>query len=386
MKIASIDLFPVSIPYRHAEISARVARGGVTDIVVRMRSDDGRIGWGECCSGADAASVLAAARAMVPFLIGRRPRDHQCIRRDVYGRGLWDYRVQTANFAYAGLDMAMLDLLAQDAGQPLWVLLGGRGFAGPASYFYYLARDDAAGLARQCADAVAAGYEVFYLKVGLDPAEDERMIAAVRAAIGPTRRLRIDANEAWSAPQAAKLLQRWDAAFDLDFAEAPIRAKPVRGMAQLRQRLPVALCANEGLGSELDVLEMIGADAADVLCFSSYWVGGLLPFLSLSRVAGVAGIKVCKHSHGEFGIAAAAHHHAVLALGNGVEGHQHTASVLADDILAEDIPIRHGPLWDEIEAPGLGIAVDTGKLDFYHRHFVEHGQYLPWAAAMPAGA
>ena len=82
-------------------------------------------------------------------------------------------------------------------------------------------------------------------------------------------------------------------------------------MARLRERLEVRLCANEGLGSEAEVLEMIAADAADVLCFSSYWVGGLQEFLTLARVAELAGIVTCKHTHGEFGIAAAAHHHAL---------------------------------------------------------------------------
>ena len=87
MKIAAIDLFPASIPYRHVELSSRVSRGGVSDVVVRMTADDGRIGWGECCSGADTLSVLAAAQAMTPFLIGRSPQDGQIARRDIYGKG-----------------------------------------------------------------------------------------------------------------------------------------------------------------------------------------------------------------------------------------------------------------------------------------------------------
>ncbi|MER8447834.1 mandelate racemase/muconate lactonizing enzyme family protein [Mesorhizobium sp. M1066] len=384
MKIAAVEFIPVSIPYKHAEISSRVARGGVTDVVVKMLSDDGRSGWGECCSGADTLSILAAAQAMTPFLIGKDPRDSQLIRRNVYGPGLWDYRVQTGNFAYAGLDMAMQDLAAQAAGLPLWRLLGGRGSAETPDYFCYLARGDEGDLTRQCEEAVAQGYHYFYLKVGVDPIEDVAMLATVRAAIGPSRKLRIDANEAWSVPLAAKLIARWDQEFDLDFVEGPIRARPVAAMAKLRQRLTTSLCANEGLGSETEVLEMITADAADVLCFSSYWVGGLQSFLTLSRTAGLAGIKVCKHTHGELGIAAVAHHHALLALGNSVGGHQQTASVMADDILAVDLPIRTSPHWGEIEAPGLGIEIDAGKLAFYHQRFVGDGQFLPWAATSEA--
>lgn len=380
MKIATIDFYPVSIPYRHAELSSRVSRGGVSDVVVRMTADDGRIGWGECCSGADTNSVLAAAKAMNPFLIGRSPSDGQTVRHDLYKKGLWDYRIQTANFAWAGLDMAMLDLLGQDVGLPIWRLLGGRGSLRPVSYFHYLTRDTNEGLARQCEGALIAGYEHFYLKVGIDATEDERMIAAVRQAIGHGKHLRIDANEAWSAPQAAYLINRWHDAYDLDFVEAPIRARPVRQMSRLRERMNTRLCANEGLGCETDVLEMITAEAADVLCFSSYWVGGLQQFLTLSRAAEVAGIKVCKHSHGEFGIAAAAHQHALLALGDGVCGHQHTAALLADDIVEEQIPIRTEPFWGEIEGAGLGIRIDGPKLDRYHKLFLDQGQFLPWAA------
>ena len=384
MKIAAIDFIPLSIPYRHAEISSRVARGGVSDVVVRMRSDDGRIGWGECCSGADTLSVMAAAQAMTPFIIGQDPRDSQLIRRNVYGPGLWDYRVQTGNFAYAGLDMAMQDLSAQASGLPLWRLLGGRGSTETPSYFCYLARGDEDDLTRQCEAAVVQGYQHFYIKVGIDPDVDAAMLSVVRRAIGPSRKLRIDANEAWSVPLAAKLISRWDDAFDLDFVEGPIRARPVAAMAKLRQRLSTPLCANEGLGSETEVLEMIVADAADVLCFSSYWVGGLQSFLTLARTAALAGVKVCKHTHGEFGIAALAHHHALLALGNSAGGHQQTASVMADDILAVDLPIRTSPQWGEIEAPGIGAFIDDDKLAFYHQRFVSDGQFLPWAASDPA--
>ena len=55
-------------------------------------------------------------------------------------------------------------------------------------------------------DGVAVNHYGAHLKVGLDPAEDERMISDIRSAIGPNGKLRIDANEAWSTLQAAKLI------------------------------------------------------------------------------------------------------------------------------------------------------------------------------------
>jgi glucarate dehydratase len=129
-------------------------------------------------------------------------------------------------------------------------------------------------------------------------------------------------------------------------------------------------------------MEIIHHAAADVLCFSSYWVGSLRAFITLSRIAGLAGIAVCKHTHGEFGIAAAAHQHALLTIGNSVGGHQQTASVMADDIVAAPLPIAAGPAWPADEAAGLGTTIDRDKLDFYHRAYRRDGQFLPWAGAV----
>ena len=70
-------------------------------------------------------------------------------------------------------------------------------------------------------------------------------------------------------PEAVHWLTRWDAAFGIDFAEAPVKAFPLSLMQELRTRVPVALCANEGLERQSDTLRMIISGAVDVLCFSS---------------------------------------------------------------------------------------------------------------------
>ena len=90
--------------------------------------------------------------------------------------------------------------------------------------------------------------------------------------------------------------------------------------------------------------------------------------------------KVCKHTHGEFGIAAAAAHHILLTLPNVTDGAQQTASVLSDDVVAGGLPIATGPRWGLIEAPGLGIEIDADKLKHYHEAFQRDGQFLPYAA------
>ena len=379
MRIAAMDTIPVNVPYRHAEVSSRVRRGGVTAILVRLTTDKGLVGWGEACVGADAASIEAALAAMRPFVLGRDPWTGEAIARDVYRTGLWDYRVQTGNFAFAGIDMALWDLCGKACGQPLHRLFGGP-VQEAIDYFYYLAQGTPEELRAQCRDGVARGYRCFYLKVGIDAAAEEAMLEVVRATVGVEARIRIDANEAWSVPEAAGLLRRWHDRFGIDFAEAPVPIFPLERMRELRARTPVALCANEGLGSQADAYRIITGGVTDIVCFSSFWVGTLRRFHTLASLAGLLGIGVCKHTHGELGIAASAAHHLVLTLANATPGAQQTAAIMADDVLTTPLPIAAGPRWGLPEAPGLGVEVDEIKLAAFAEAYRRDGQFLPYAA------
>ena len=376
MRIASLETIPVSVPYTHREISAQVARDGVSDVLVKLTTDDGLVGWGEACCGADTASVDAALQAMAPFVLGRDAWNREAMRRDAFTHGLWQFRAGTGNFAWAGIDMALWDVCGRACGEPLWRLLGGLQQR-DATYFYYLARGSRERLAEQVADGLAAGFETFYLKVGLDDELDLDMVAAVREALGGEPRLRLDANGSWSLPQATRNLAAL-AEFDIDFVEQPVRDHPVGQLAELRRRTRTTLCANEGLWSEADAYARIRARQADVYCFSPYWVGSIAGFQRLAWVAEYEGLQVCKHTHGELGVAAAAAHHVVLTLPNGVEGHQQTAYLLEHDVLTKPLPIATGPRWGSLDGAGLGVEVDEAAVAEAAGRYRSAGQYLPW--------
>lgn len=382
MRIERLQTFVVSVPYLHDEVSSRIHRGGVTDVIVKLTTDEGAVGWGESCSGADVASVEKAVASAEPFLIGRDPWDGEAIFQDFFKTGLWDFRAPTAYFAFAGIDQALWDLRGKAAGQPVYRLLGGA-MRDEADYFYYLARGSAEDITRQCADGVARGYTCFYLKVGVDAIAETTMLTAIRETIGDERKIRIDANEAWTVPEAVKILRRWDAEFTLDFCEAPVPGRPVAAMREVREQTSVCISANEWLWGPAEVLEMINGRGADVLCFSAYWVGTIRRFLNLSLLADHHALGVCKHTHGELGITAAAGHHVLLSVPNAVDGNQQTASIMEDDILAEPLPIRDGPRWGRPKKPGLGIEIDEEKLARYHNLYEEHGQFLPYRNPVP---
>jgi L-alanine-DL-glutamate epimerase-like enolase superfamily enzyme len=376
MHIAAFETIPVSVPYRHREVSSQVVRDGVSDVLVKLTSDDGIVGWGEACCGADTASVEAALAALAPFVLGRDPWNRDAMRREAFVHGLWQFRAGTGNFAWAGIDMALWDICGRACGEPLWRLLGGRQRREP-TYFYYLARGSHEQLAAQVADGRASGFEVFYLKVGLGDAEDLATVAAVREALGAGPRLRLDANGSWTLPQALRILRALEE-HDVDFVEQPVRDNPIGQLAELRARTRIPVCANEGLWSEAEAYARITARQADVYCFSPYWVGSIAAFQRLAWIAEYEGLQVCKHTHGELGLAAAAAHHVVVTLPNGVEGHQQTAHLMQHDVLSEPLPIATGPVWGTIDAPGLGVEVDEDAVAEAADRYRSEGQYPPW--------
>lgn len=140
MKIVSVESTIVNAPYKRREVSSVVARNGVTDVLVKVTTDDGLVGWGEACSGADVVSVRQALTAMTPFVLGRNPWNREAMQAEVFHHGgPWQHRVMTGNYAWAGIDMALWDICAKAANQPLYRLFGGLRRQ-QVNYFYYLAR------------------------------------------------------------------------------------------------------------------------------------------------------------------------------------------------------------------------------------------------------
>lgn len=377
MKITKLETFVVRIPYKRVEISSLINRGGVTDVIVKLTTDEGHIGWGECTRAADVAGIESAVKAMAPLVVGHDCWDTEAIHRDLALQALWAFQPMTGNFAFAGIDMALWDLCGKECGQPLYRLLGGA-LRDDVDYFYYMEWSTPREIAHQAADGVKRGYGTYYLKVGIDEKKEEGMLEALRDAIGPSGLIRIDVNQAWSLPQAVRLLKRWHARFVLDFVEAPVRIDPVENMLNLKSQIDVPLCVNEGLWREADAYRLIKSRCGDYLCFSPYWVGSIGRFNRLTHISHLEGWQVCKHTHGEFGLTAAAGQHLMIAAPNTCAGQQQTAQMMEDDILTKRLPIATGPRWRRIEAPGLGVDVDEAKLHKYQAAYRKHGEFTTY--------
>lgn len=253
----------------------------------------------------------------------------------------------TAPEARAALEAAALDLAAQEAGRSLagWLWPHPRGEVP----IHTLVRD--AGEARS---AVAAGAGALKLKVGFEPAAREReRLAAVRAAVGPGPRLRLDANGAWSTDEALARLRRLSP-LGIDLVEQPVPPGDLAGLARVRAA-GVPLAVDEGLRHAGDLEALLASRACQAIVLKPSALGGLLPARRLAARAEAAGLRVVVTHALESAVGRAA----ALALAAGLAD-PHEAHGLGPALREATGGVAARGVVRVPRGPGLGVRVDTG--------------------------
>lgn len=113
---------------------------------------------------------------------------------------------------------------------------------------------------------------------------DDARVAAVREALGPDGRLRVDVNAAWSVDEAVErigLLER----YDLEYVEQPVPT--VDEMVELRSRIGVRVAADESVRAADDPMEVVRRGGADVLILKVQPLGGVRRTVDFAAQAGL---------------------------------------------------------------------------------------------------
>ena len=377
MKVTGISTRLLSIPFRRPDAWSAGAARGITTVLVLIDTDEGLRGIGEANGDRSARAVAEAIETMAPYVIGRAPFDLEPIVRDLMEGGKWRNVRPFANQAIAGIDIALWDIIGQAAGQPVCNLLGGRVHR-EIDFFWYVQRGAPDAMAAEALRAVADGYEVLYIKIGVGDAEDLAAVAAVRDAVGPGPKLRVDANEAWAPGHAVAMAHRLEP-YGIDFLEQPTTARDFAGLAAVRARSPIAIAANQSAFTVQDVLEVIRHEAADLIVTGPHQAGGLLAMKKAAIIAEAAGLPINRHAVGECGVGAIAGLHVCATMPNLTDGNQTHHQLLVDDVLETPLVFRGGKL-DVPTSPGLGITLDWDKVERFAEAFEDQGQITTVAA------
>ena len=144
--------------------------------------------------------------------------------------------------------------------------------------------------ARAHAIVTASGCTTAKVKVaepGQSESEDLDRVEAVRDALGPGGKVRVDANGAWDTETAVRMITALGR-FDLEYAEQP--CADLEQMAALRRRVDVPLAADESIRTAADPLRVAGLEAADLVVLKVQPLGGVLPALRVAEQAGLPAV------------------------------------------------------------------------------------------------
>ena len=272
MKIRRIAAYPVALPLH--EGAYRWSGGKSVEVfdstLVRVETDEGRIGHGEVCPlgpaylPAYAEGVRAGLAVLAPHVIGEDPRELERLNRRM------DAVLKGHPYVKSGIDIACWDLLGQTASLPVAALLGGR-YGDDFPLYRAISQDSPEAMARRVAAYRNEGYRRFQLKVGGAPDVDVARIRAVRDALEPSDVLVADANTGWLPHEAARVVR---AVRDVDvYVEQPCAT--YEECLSIRRRTDHPFVLDETIDGIGVLLRAAGDQAMDVVNVKISKFGGL---------------------------------------------------------------------------------------------------------------
>ncbi len=361
--IRRVDAIPVALPLKKPMKMAGVTIVNAENLLVRIESADGSVGWGEAASaptmtGDTLGGLVAAVRDhLAPLLVGqdahRRLELMRILKRALVGNG----------GAHSAVEMALLDLAGRAWGKPLIDFIG-KPRRHSVRPMWLLGNK---GIEQTVAEAKAKageGIRFFKVKIGVKPLADEiATTLAVREALGPKIPVCADANcglplgaarDYVKATQQAKLL----------FVEQPLPADDLKGLKMLTRGLNTPIGIDEGIHAITDVETNARAGAGGV-SLKFIKLGGITPAFQAAALCRRLGLKVnIAAKMAESSLAAAATVAFACAAPNVDWGVSLTHFYLAEDIVRRPLPIADGAV-SLPTGPGLGVEINEAVVDRY---------------------
>ena len=378
MKITAIDPFYLRMP------DITTAADGTQDtLLVRIRTDTGLEGWGEC----DASPLVSLAVYCCPMshgnimnirtsLIGETlegPDDVIRLSEKTLRNGL---DIQQIEHAYSGAEIALWDLVGQKLEKPIYRLLAEMSGTSDTPYpklpyASVLFGDTPEETYHIAAELRQQGYRA--AKFGWGPMGkfgEENDIALVRAAregMGTEARIMIDAGVVWGTDyETAYRRAEVFAQFSPTWLEEPLAPDAVDAYGALTQKNPsVPIAAGEGSNTYRMAADIITHGGIQFVQIDAGRIGGIMPSFRVRQLAERCGIQYVNHTFkSHLSLAAALHVFATNPDFNLLE-YPAAGSELSQRLVADPLRVESDGMVRVKDLPGLGVRVDTAAIREY---------------------
>jgi L-alanine-DL-glutamate epimerase-like enolase superfamily enzyme len=352
--------------------------GGRYWILVKLTTDTGITGWGECygASVGPAAMKHVIADVFTRHMEGENPENIELMFRRAYSSGFTQRPDLTVMGAFSGLEIACWDILGKDRGRPVHALIGGRMNDRIRAYTYlyplpghrmadFWTSPDMA--AEAAADCVARGFTAVkfdpagpytmrggHMPAMSDIAQSVAFCRAIRAAVGDRADLLFGTHGQFSTAGAIRLGQALEPYSPLWFEE-PIPPDNVAEMAKVARAVRIPVATGERLTTKAEFAAVLHAGAATILQPALGRSGGIWEGKKIAAIAEVHNAQIAPHLYAG-PVEWAANIHLAASIPNfllleSIETPFH------DALIKGSIRVEGGFVTPP-DTPGLGIEID----------------------------
>ena len=371
MKITDVQACVVGRPEPHS--------GGSVWTFVRIYTDEGIVGTGECNSAGPFSSRLGNKENVMAFkrlLVGEDPFNigplWEKMRR--FGRYSGATSAPTI-FALTGIENALYDIVGQALGVPVYKLLGGKFRDKIRLYADCHAGEthEPAAYAEKALQVLEEGYTALKFDVdGVSPGKLDAynwtlsaremshvisLISGTREAIGYDVDLAIDCHGKFDVPSAITLAKAIEP-LRLMWLEEPVPAENVDALAQVHAATSTLICTGENQYTRFDFMELFRAKAVDIIMPDLAKAGGLMEAKRIADLADIHYIPIAPHNvSSPLGMMAACHVMATVPNFLVLEFHGREIPWW-EDLCDGDKPFIRDGWMVPSERPGLGVTLN----------------------------
>jgi len=347
------EVIPYALPFKEPYVTARGTLTRREMVLLRVKDEEGLEGLGEAVplSLRGGVSIEQVVRELEELARETPPSlaDALAGRSASEGGVPGEVAEKVSLPALCALSTALIDLREKREGDEAW--------HAPVRCNATLVSGEPAAVVADAERWAADGFGTFKLKVGAG--DDVAQVRAVREALGPGMRIRLDANAAWSLEEATEILAAVEP-LGIELVEQPVET--IDEAAELAKRTGIWLAGDESIVTLEDAEEAIRADSFSVTGVKLSKVGGF----ELGReIAGRMRSYVASALDGPVGIAISRRlaewidspRFAEERLAHGLA----TQRLFAETIAATECRLE-GDLLHEAEGAGLGVTIDEDSL------------------------
>ncbi len=370
MKLSDLDIIVTAPP--------APGWGGRYWILVKVTTDTGITGWGECYASAVGPEAMKAVITDVfaRHMVGESPENIELMFRRVYSSGFTQRPDPTVIGAFSGLEIACWDILGKDRDRPVYALIGGRMNDRVRAYTYLYPLIDhpmAAfwGSADMAAESAVELVDQGYTALKFDPAgpytargghqpslhdidTSAAFCATIRDAVGPRADLLFGTHGQFTTGGAIRMAKAIEPYNPLWFEE-PVPPDNIASMAEVARATSITVSTGERLTTKAEFAAVLHAGAANILQPALGRSGGIWETKKIAALAETYNAQMAPHLYAG-PIEWAANVHFATSIPNilmaeTIETDFHKA------LIRNAITVENGYI-EAPTAPGLGIDVD----------------------------